>query len=174
MTCFSDVVRDPREIQGELKVNLLYRIDLRAIRRCLTLTFPTRSTKRSLAPARQSSVDGHRSRGSHRSHRTGRARPSARRAAAPSRDHRCAARLLLTSKSVEQHRQHRVDLHQGLRRRCESLAEPVLEQAIKKPRGGGDHVHRHVPGGVLAADGGGRLMITDENHHEVTAGVQAE
>ena len=40
------------------------------------------------------------------------------------------------SKSVEQHRQHRVDLHQGLRRRCESIAEPVLEQAIKKPRGG--------------------------------------
>src|SRR4026207_511070 len=78
------------------------------------------------------------------------------------------------SKSVEQHRKHRVDLHQGLRRWCESLAEPLLEQAIKELPAAGDHAHGHVPGGVTVAVGGGRLMITDENHHEVTAGVEAE
>jgi uncharacterized protein YbaR (Trm112 family) len=35
------VVRDPREIQGELKVNPLYRIDPRGNSSVLTLTFPT-------------------------------------------------------------------------------------------------------------------------------------
>jgi SAM-dependent methyltransferase len=35
------VVKDPREIQGELKVNPLYRIDLQGDTSVLTLTFPT-------------------------------------------------------------------------------------------------------------------------------------
>ncbi|MET0215839.1 MAG: hypothetical protein ABW292_22710, partial [Vicinamibacterales bacterium] len=35
------VVRDPREIQGELKVNPLYRIDPQGDTSVLTLTFPT-------------------------------------------------------------------------------------------------------------------------------------
>ena len=35
----------------------------------------------------------------------------------------------------------------------------MLEQAIEELPAAGDHVHGHVPGGVLAADGGGRLMI---------------
>ena len=75
--------------------------------------------------------------------------------------------------TVKQHWQHRVDLHQRLRRRCESLPEPVLKQAIKE-RGGDNGIAEDLTPFGEAAVGGedhGALLVAgvDELEEQVAA-----
>ena len=58
--------------------------------------------------------------------------------------------------------------------RPEAFPEPPLQQTIEDLCPVGDHVNRHIPGGLFAADHRRRLMIADEHHHEVAVRAKAK
>ena len=87
---------DTLEVAGELKVNPLYRVERHGNSSILTLTFPTPEYEEEFGACQEYLPDTLTVHADlTRPNRAGGTRGGLRRAAAPSRDHRRAARLLL-------------------------------------------------------------------------------
>src|SRR3989442_904904 len=78
------------------------------------------------------------------------------------------------SKGVEQDRQQRVHASERRPERGEAFAESVREQTVEHVLSPRDHVDGHVPWRGFAADRRRRLMIAEQDHHEVAIGALAQ
>src|SRR6185437_14289304 len=76
-------------------------------------------------------------------------------------------RCLRCRERVEENLSHRVHSSDRTRGRCGTCDKTLTLERFDDLRRAGDHVYRHIPRGALAADIGGRLVIANEDEHEI-------
>ena len=78
------------------------------------------------------------------------------------------------SEGVEQHRGQRIHRAEGRTRGSDAGLKSVSDQSIEDGTTAGDDVHRDIPRRPFAAHGRRRLVIADQNHHEIAIPPQLQ